>query len=208
MSRGYQRLMGDKLFFFVTVFGNLVISLVLGSVFYDLPSDASSINSRCILLFFAILFNGLSSALEVRALGFNFGLSRKTDVVPDSDPLRPTSHCRETCAVRPIPPILGSCLIYNLRPSLQDSLYFSLQYPSLLHGRASTGSWRVLHLSPIRVHLHFDHVYDPSNHWTVLESDSSSFDASCFLHSGSSHLHWLYSSDTRYARMASLDQLH
>lgn len=65
MTRGYQRLLGDWLFFVVTVAGNLVISLVLGSVFFDLPEDASSINKRCILLFFAILFNALSSALEV-----------------------------------------------------------------------------------------------------------------------------------------------
>lgn len=68
MTRGYQRLYGDKLFFFLTVLGNLVISLVLGSIFFDLPGDASSMNSRCILIFFAILFNGLSSALEVRLL--------------------------------------------------------------------------------------------------------------------------------------------
>ncbi|SPO04603.1 probable ABC1 transport protein [Cephalotrichum gorgonifer] len=68
MTRGYQRLVGDMLFFYVTVGGNLGISLVLGSVFYDLPQDASSINSRCVLLFFAILFNALNSALEVLAL--------------------------------------------------------------------------------------------------------------------------------------------
>lgn len=66
MTRGYHRLVGDWLFPFVTIFGNFVISVVLGSIFFDLPSDASSLNSRCILLFFAILFNGLSSALEVR----------------------------------------------------------------------------------------------------------------------------------------------
>lgn len=66
MTRGYQRLLGDMMFFIVTVGGNLAISVVLGSVFYDLPKDASSINSRCVLLFFAILFNALSSALEVR----------------------------------------------------------------------------------------------------------------------------------------------
>jgi ABC-type multidrug transport system permease subunit len=68
MTRGYQRLMGDKLFFFVTVGSNLVISLLLGSVFFDLPDDASSINSRCVLIYFAILFNGLNSALEILSL--------------------------------------------------------------------------------------------------------------------------------------------
>jgi hypothetical protein len=65
MTRGYNRLLGDWLFPLVTVFGNFVISVVLGSIFFNLPLDASSMNSRCILLFFAILFNGLSSALEV-----------------------------------------------------------------------------------------------------------------------------------------------
>ena len=65
MSRGYQRLVGEMLFPLVTIAGNAAISLILGSIFYDLPKTADSINSRCILLFFAILFNGLSSALEV-----------------------------------------------------------------------------------------------------------------------------------------------
>ncbi|CAK7210420.1 Multidrug resistance protein [Sporothrix eucalyptigena] len=68
MHRGVQRLRGDATFFVVTVAGNFVVSLVLGSVFYQLPDDASSINSRCIVLFFAILFNALSSALEILSL--------------------------------------------------------------------------------------------------------------------------------------------
>lgn len=50
------------------------MSLVLGSVYFDLPSTAESMNSRCSVLFFAILFNGLSSALEVRHTVVAFGL--------------------------------------------------------------------------------------------------------------------------------------
>ncbi|KAH8895219.1 hypothetical protein GQ53DRAFT_714839 [Thozetella sp. PMI_491] len=68
MDRGFQRIMGDKTFFLVTVFGNLAISVILGSVFYDLPDSADGMNNRCILLFFAILFNGLNSALEIFSL--------------------------------------------------------------------------------------------------------------------------------------------
>lgn len=41
------------------------MSLVLGSVYFDLAEAAETMNSRCSVLFFAILFNGLSSALEV-----------------------------------------------------------------------------------------------------------------------------------------------
>lgn len=65
MTRGVQRLLGDKTFFIVTVGGNLVMSLVLGSVYFDLAVAAETMNSRCSVLFFAILFNGLSSVLEV-----------------------------------------------------------------------------------------------------------------------------------------------
>jgi hypothetical protein len=65
MTRGVQRLLGDKTFFIVTVGGNLFMSLVLGSVYFDLAEAAETMNSRCSVLFFAILFNGLSSSLEV-----------------------------------------------------------------------------------------------------------------------------------------------
>ncbi|KAI1102526.1 ABC-2 type transporter-domain-containing protein [Jackrogersella minutella] len=68
MTRGFQRMMGDKTFVVVTVLGNVVISLTLGSIYYDLAPIAESMNSRCILLYFAILFNALSSALEIFSL--------------------------------------------------------------------------------------------------------------------------------------------
>ncbi|KAF5656559.1 putative ABC1 transport [Fusarium heterosporum] len=68
IGRGIKRLLGDKTFFVVTVFGNFFMSLVLGSVYFDLTNTAESLNSRCSVLFFAILFNGLSSALEILAL--------------------------------------------------------------------------------------------------------------------------------------------
>ncbi|KAH8695317.1 ABC-2 type transporter-domain-containing protein [Talaromyces proteolyticus] len=68
ITRGFQRLRGDLTFFFATIFGNLFISLVLGSVFYNLPPTSDSVNNRCILLFFVILFNALSSSLEVLTL--------------------------------------------------------------------------------------------------------------------------------------------
>lgn len=65
MVRGFQRLWAEMTFALVTVFGNLVISLVLGSVFYDLNETTGSFYGRGALLYFAILFNALSNALEV-----------------------------------------------------------------------------------------------------------------------------------------------
>jgi ATP-binding cassette, subfamily G (WHITE), member 2, PDR len=43
------------------------MALIIGSVFYNLPSTTGSFYSRGALLFFAILMNAFGSALEVRA---------------------------------------------------------------------------------------------------------------------------------------------
>lgn len=37
MTRGFQRIAGDQTFVIVTILANLVISLVLGSIYYKLP---------------------------------------------------------------------------------------------------------------------------------------------------------------------------
>ncbi|KAJ5641165.1 hypothetical protein N7490_005165 [Penicillium lividum] len=68
IRRGFRRIQGDMSFFIVTVGGNFVISLLLGSVFYNLPDTSASLSNRCILLFFALLFNALNSSLEILSL--------------------------------------------------------------------------------------------------------------------------------------------
>ncbi|KAJ6008160.1 hypothetical protein N7540_012136 [Penicillium herquei] len=68
IRRGIRRIQGDKTFFIITVGGNFVMSLILGSVYYHLSDDSSSMSNRCILLFFALLFNALNSSLEILSL--------------------------------------------------------------------------------------------------------------------------------------------
>lgn len=63
--RGFQRLLGDKTFTSVTIAGNVIISLVLGSIFLNLPDSTASFYGRGALLFVVVLFNALTSALEV-----------------------------------------------------------------------------------------------------------------------------------------------
>lgn len=58
--------MGDKTFFIVTILGNLFMALIAGSVYFDISPTADEMDNRCRVLFISILFNGLSSALEVR----------------------------------------------------------------------------------------------------------------------------------------------
>lgn len=63
--RGWLRLTRDPSLVIGQLIGNFVTSLVIGSVFYNLQPTSSSFFQRGVLLFFACLVNGFSSALEV-----------------------------------------------------------------------------------------------------------------------------------------------
>ena len=66
--RGFQRLRGDFSLTATALIGNFIMSLIIGSVFYDLQMNTSSFYSRGALLFFAVLLNAFSSALEILTL--------------------------------------------------------------------------------------------------------------------------------------------
>jgi ATP-binding cassette subfamily G (WHITE) protein 2 (PDR) len=65
ISRGFQRLQGDLSLLLTGVLGNSIMGLIVSSVFYNLQNNTSTLYSRGALLFFAILLNAFSSALEV-----------------------------------------------------------------------------------------------------------------------------------------------
>lgn len=64
--RGYRRLLADPGFTIASLIFNLIMALVLGSVFYDLKPDSGSFYYRGGLIFFSLLFNAFASQLEVR----------------------------------------------------------------------------------------------------------------------------------------------
>ncbi|OQD86054.1 hypothetical protein PENANT_c008G03778 [Penicillium antarcticum] len=68
LKRGFQRLKADMTLTYSALFGNFFISLILGSVFYNLPADTSSFFSRGVLLFYAVLLAAFASALEILTL--------------------------------------------------------------------------------------------------------------------------------------------
>ena len=65
MIRGFQRLKGDASLTLSQLIGNFIMALIIGSVFFNLQGVTSSFYSRGALLFFAVLLNAFSSALEV-----------------------------------------------------------------------------------------------------------------------------------------------
>ena len=66
--RGFQRLKGDMTMSLTSVIGNIVMSLIISSVFYDMQPTTDSFFNRGALLFFAVLMNGFASALEILSL--------------------------------------------------------------------------------------------------------------------------------------------
>ncbi|KXT02246.1 hypothetical protein AC578_5083 [Pseudocercospora eumusae] len=68
IRRGYQRLRSDTGITIAGIVFNSIMALVIGSVFYNLPNDTSSLYSRGALLFFGILLAAFASGLEVLTL--------------------------------------------------------------------------------------------------------------------------------------------
>ena len=66
--RGFTRLRADPSVTLVAAFFNILMALVVSSVFYNLQPNTGSFFQRGALLFFALLLNGFASALEVGGL--------------------------------------------------------------------------------------------------------------------------------------------
>lgn len=106
MVRGFQRLKGDASLTLSQLIGNFIMALIIGSVFFNLQDTTASFYSRGALLFFAVLLNAFSSALEVsEALLPEETLSNQKQL--DLDSLLSTSHCRETSSLCHVPPLCG-----------------------------------------------------------------------------------------------------
>lgn len=63
--RGFRRLFGDPSLTLGQLFGNMIMGLIISSVFFNLQPTTSSFFQRGALLFFACLMNAFGSALEV-----------------------------------------------------------------------------------------------------------------------------------------------
>ncbi|ODV58732.1 pleiotropic drug resistance family ABC transporter [Ascoidea rubescens DSM 1968] len=68
LIRDFQRIRNNFSYTAVSIFGNVLMALLIGSIFYDLPYDTGSFYYRCSALFVALLFNAFSSLLEILSL--------------------------------------------------------------------------------------------------------------------------------------------
>ncbi|KAF7555659.1 hypothetical protein G7Z17_g1989 [Cylindrodendrum hubeiense] len=66
--RGWKRFINDPGVTVGAVIGNFIMSLIVGSIFYNLKQTSSTFFQRGALIFFACLLNAFSSALEILTL--------------------------------------------------------------------------------------------------------------------------------------------
>ena len=62
--RGLQRLVNDLAPPLSAISGNAIVSIILGSIFYNMPEDTSTFYGRGVLLFFTVLTNTFLGAFE------------------------------------------------------------------------------------------------------------------------------------------------
>lgn len=66
--RAYQRLWNDKVSTITTVVGQIIMALIVGSVFYGTPNTTGAFFAKGATLFFAILLNALIAITEINKL--------------------------------------------------------------------------------------------------------------------------------------------
>jgi ATP-binding cassette subfamily G (WHITE) protein 2 (PDR) len=67
-TRAYQRLWNDKASTLTVVLGQIIMALVVGSIFFGIPDNTNSFFARGSTLFFATLLNALIAVTEINSL--------------------------------------------------------------------------------------------------------------------------------------------
>ncbi|KAF2731319.1 ATP-binding cassette transporter [Polyplosphaeria fusca] len=68
MKRSAQRTWNDKTATITSVVGQVIMALIIGSVFYGTPDDTSAFFAKGSVLFFAVLLNALMAITEINSL--------------------------------------------------------------------------------------------------------------------------------------------
>ncbi|KAJ5097422.1 hypothetical protein N7456_008143 [Penicillium angulare] len=68
VKRAYQRIWNDKPATLTTVIGRIVMSLIIGSIYFGTPNASAGFQSKGAALFFAVLMNALISITEINSL--------------------------------------------------------------------------------------------------------------------------------------------
>ncbi|KAJ5553854.1 hypothetical protein N7513_003813 [Penicillium frequentans] len=68
VKRAYQRIWNDKPSTLTTVIGRIVMSLIIGSIYFGTPNASAGFQSKGAAMFFSVLLNALISITEINSL--------------------------------------------------------------------------------------------------------------------------------------------
>lgn len=143
MQRNWLRLKGDPSVTVSNVVCNIIVSVLIATIFNHLKFDTESFYSRTAVLFFAVLFNAFCSLLEV------FSLYEARPVVE--------KH-KKFALYRPAADALAS-IITELPPKIITSIGFNLILYFVVHLRQSAGHFFFYWLINFTCTLAMSHIF-------------------------------------------------
>ncbi|RAL67057.1 hypothetical protein DID88_007837 [Monilinia fructigena] len=189
VERGFQRLHGDMTLLLTGLIGQSVMSLIIGSVFYNLSDNTNSLYSRGALLFFAILMAAFQSALEILTLYAQRPIVEKHTKYAFYHPVA------EACGsmLCDIPNKVATTLIFDL------GLYFMTNF--------TENTRALLYIPTVYLCVYFDHVHVlPIYRFTITKFVRGN-GTCCYLYPCYYHLYWVCCPNQRHASVVPVDQL-
>ncbi|KAF2119900.1 pleiotropic drug resistance protein, ABC superfamily [Lophiotrema nucula] len=114
IRRGFQRLRNNYVPTVAGIIGNTIISLVVGSVYYNLGEDTDALDKRAVLVFFSLMINAYAPAFEIMAMWAQRPIVEKHNRYAFYHPFT------ESCAslICDLPNKVATCIMFN------TTLYF------------------------------------------------------------------------------------
>ncbi|GME70519.1 unnamed protein product [Ambrosiozyma monospora] len=141
--RNWWRLKGDSSISLMTIIGNSIMGLILSSLFYNLADDTSTFYYRTAALFYAVLFNGCSSFLEV------INLFQGKQIVEKHKKYALYSPSAEAF----------SSILFDLPVKLLTALCFNLVYYFMINFRREPGRFFFFFLMNFMATLVMSHIF-------------------------------------------------
>lgn len=143
IKRNIMRTKGDPSITIFGVFGNIVMGLIISSIFYNLEDNTGSFYYRTAAMFFAVLFNAFSSMLEI------FSLYEA----------RPIVEKHKTYALYHPSADAFASIITELPPKLLVSISFNLVLYFMVNFRRNAGNFFFYLLVNFTATLSMSHLF-------------------------------------------------
>lgn len=187
----------------VSIIGNTIIAIVVGSVYYNLGEDTDALEKRAVLVFFSLMINAYAPAFEVN-ISLKPLMQASLTRYGDYGYVGPATNRRKALSIRPLPSLYRELCFSHLRSAKQARDLYHVQHHPLLHDQPTQNRRRLLHLSCLYPYHYIDHV-DVLSNGGIAFQDYRADHGTCFY--GNPHLqrvYWLHYPNQGYGSLAEL----